>query len=72
MNLQALQLLNKKQGVSFKFKKSNGEIRKAVGTINPSVLGFDDPIDLKNGNVRYFDTEKKAVRSFKIKNFMGV
>lgn len=53
--------------VSFTFRKTNGEIRKALGTLASNLYqyeykgtGYSSPANC----IRYWDVEKKAFRSF--------
>lgn len=55
--------------VSFTFKKTNGEIRKAIGTLARNLYQYDyrgtgyaSPANC----IRYWDVEKKAFRSFTV------
>ncbi len=58
---------------SFMFIKKNGEVRKAIGTLDAS---FYDVTNIKNSykskwNIqKYFDIEKKAWRCFDILRFI--
>jgi len=59
--------------VCFKYKKLNGEVRLAYGTLNheviPSTIGESRANDTL---VTYYDCGKMAWRSFKVSNFIGV
>lgn len=65
--------LLKKYVVTFKFKKKNGEIRKAVGTLIPSYLP-----KLRGGSPRpehqmvYYDIDKGHWRSFRSFSFIKI
>ena len=59
--------------VEFTFRKANGEIRKAVGTLKGSAINYD----YKNSDrkpcysaVAYWDIEKNAFRSFSISSLL--
>lgn len=59
--------------VSFTFKKANGEIRKAVGTLASDLFHYEykgtgsaSPASC----IRYWDVEKKAFRSFAVASLM--
>lgn len=59
--------------VSFTFKKANGEIRKAVGTLASSLFNYEYKGTGNEGPtscIRYWDVEKKAFRSFKVASLM--
>ena len=53
--------------VKFVFKKTNGEIRKAVGTLARNLYQYEAQgtrYALPAGTIRYWDLEKQAFRSF--------
>ena len=60
----------------FRFRKANGEIREAIGTLNSSIFSYQAK---SNGErrqpspvvVRYWDVERRAFRSLRISNFLG-
>ncbi len=59
--------------VSFSFKKTNGELRKAVGTLARNLYQYDykgtgyaSPANC----IRYWDVEKKAFRSFTVSSLL--
>lgn len=60
----------KKQIVSFKFKKVDGSIREAKGTLManmlPEIKGTSNKVN--HSVMAYFDVEANAFRSFKITN----
>ena len=55
--------------VSFSFKKIDGSIRKAIGTLKdvPATLGVREP---NHSVLTYFDVEANAWRSAKIENLL--
>lgn len=55
--------------VEFAFRKMNGEIRKAIGTLNIEFERKSDSEQFKS--VVYFDVEKQAFRSFKPQNLVS-
>ena len=72
-----------KEKVRFQFKKKNGEVRDAYGTLIAEYLPKPaDPKDTKasardrfkrqfpEDSVLYYDLDKKAFRSFKMSNFI--
>ena len=55
--------------VEFKYKKKNGEIREARGTLNIDVMGEDNApkgtgYDIADTNIRYYDLNSNGWRSF--------
>lgn len=72
-NRKRMRELLKKYVVTFKFKKKNGEIRKAVGTLIPSYLP-----KLRGGSPRpehqmvYYDIDKGHWRSFRSFSFIKI
>lgn len=68
----------RKGEVKFKYYKVNGDIRDAVGTLNPDIIGKenmpngDKEINYSDYNIRYFDLEKKDWRSFKVSNLISI
>ena len=55
--------------VEFKYKKKNGEIRSAKGTLNIEVMGEDNApkgtgYDIVDDNIRYYDLNSEGWRSF--------
>lgn len=55
--------------VEFKYKKKNGEIRTAKGTLNIEVMGKDNApkgtgYDIVDDNIRYYDLNSEGWRSF--------
>lgn len=64
--------------VCFQFKKTNGDIRYAAGTHNPSMMPADKrPKDLTKKhetatNISYFDFVKQDWRSLKKDNIMRI
>lgn len=66
-----LQAKMKLGSVSFTFKKIDGSLRKAVGSLKdtPATVGSDKA---KNyGVMTYFDVESNGWRSFKVENLVG-
>lgn len=68
----------RKGKVRFKYYKVDGEIREAYGTLNKDIIGDenlpkgDKDIHVSEYNIRYFDLEKKAWRSFKSSNLISI
>jgi len=55
--------------VEFKYKKKNGEIRSAKGTLNIEVMGEDNApkgtgYEIVDDNIRYYDLNSEGWRSF--------
>jgi len=55
--------------VEFKYKKKNGEIRSAKGTLNIEVMGEDNApkgtgYEITDDNIRYYDLNSEGWRSF--------
>ena len=55
--------------VEFKYKKKNGEIRSAKGTLNIDVMGEDNApkgtgYEITDDNIRYYDLNSEGWRSF--------
>lgn len=73
-------MLKENKSLVFYFKKKDGTIRKAIGTLNPEIIEKMTTNFTKNGYVpreipnvqRYFDLEKNAWRSFNVDNFINV
>lgn len=63
-----------KKGIAyFSFKKIDGTVRNAIGTLNGSNYQYDNKGTGKVKNpsvVTYWDVEARAFRSFKIENFI--
>lgn len=64
--------------ITFKYKKADGTIRTAHGTLSPDIIGHPDA-DVKKAATRrhmpnsvqvYFDTDKQAFRCFRKANFI--
>jgi len=55
--------------VEFTYKKINGEIRKAKGTLK-FMAEHIDQMDGKKDVIQYYDLEKKGFRSFVIVNLI--
>lgn len=53
--------------VNFVYKKKDGSIRKAIGTLKDIEVKFKRP-DI----IPYFDLEKKGFRSFKLDNLKEI
>lgn len=62
--------------VRFAFKKENGEVREAVGTLNPSyierALRGKGVRKVKKATQVYYDVEKNEWRSFRVENLIGI
>lgn len=70
---------------AFRYEKSNGEIRLAIGTLNADIAmdyGFEETFKKEkeeekrtsinnNSIMRYYDIEKRAFRSFKLMNLIS-
>ncbi len=55
--------------VTFKFRKSNGEIREAVGTLQSEYISYESKGTTRKpcySTVAYWDLERHAFRSFNI------
>lgn len=73
-----LEILLSKDFFSFSFKKRNGTIRYALGTLNHSFIsqywtptetgGYEEPEDV----IRYFDMDALAWRSFKVDSLIEI
>lgn len=70
-----LQYALKKGSVRFSFRKENGEVREAVGTLKADMF-VEPPKTSAYGAyltvVRYFDIEKNAIRSFRADRILNV
>ena len=74
---QILDLLNYDKIVHFQFKKADGSIRDAVGTMDWAfILNYWEPTGTGSEEhtevIRYFDVEALSWRSFRVENFIGV
>lgn len=70
----ALEKALKKGEVEFYFRKQNGEVRTAKGTLNPELFGYL-PQGLRKPNIRifvYWDLEKNEFRSFNLWSYLGM
>ena len=61
--------------VEFKYKKKNGEIRSAKGTLNIEVMGEENTpkgtgYEITDNNIRYYDVNSGGWRSFIIENLI--
>ena len=61
--------------VEFKYKKKNGEIRDAKGTLNIDIMGEDNApkgtgYDIVDTNIRYYDLNSEGWRSFITENLI--
>lgn len=54
--------------VKFRYRKLNGEIREAVGTLKNMIT--DSAMAVNGTAMFYFDVEKKGFRSFAISNLL--
>lgn len=79
-NTLAEQLVAKlrKNQVVFKYKKVNGEIREAYGTLNVKIIGEEnqphnnDKYQASDEVIRYYDLNSNGWRSFRIENLISV
>lgn len=62
--------------VNFKYLKQNGEIREAVGTLNPILIErvqqFKGVLKNQKKTQAYFDIEKNEWRSFRVENLIDI
>ena len=61
--------------VNFKYKKKNGEIRDAKGTLNVEIMGEENTpkgtgYDIIDTNIRYYDLNSEGWRSFIAENLI--
>ena len=61
--------------VNFKYKKKNGEIRDAKGTLNVEIMGEENTpkgtgCDIVDTNIRYYDLNSEGWRSFIAENLI--
>ena len=61
--------------VNFKYKKKNGEIRDAKGTLNIEIMGEKNTpkgtgYDIVDTNIRYYDLNSEGWRSFIAENLI--
>lgn len=61
--------------VNFKYKKKNGEIRDAKGTLNVEIMGEENTpkgtgYDIVDTNIRYYDLNSEGWRSFIVENLI--
>ena len=61
--------------VNFKYKKKNGEIRDAKGTLNVEIMGEENApkgtgYDIVDTNIRYYDLNSEGWRSFIAENLI--
>lgn len=61
--------------VNFKYKKKNGEIRDAKGTLNVEIMGEENTpkgtgYDIVDTNIRYYDLNSEGWRSFITENLI--
>ena len=59
--------------VEFSFKKIDGSIRNAVGTLKSEFVNYEVKGGQKSnfGVIAYFDVEQNGFRSFKVENLIG-
>lgn len=72
--IAALEKALKKGDVEFYFKKQNGELRAAKGTLVPEKFG-SLPQGIRKPNIRifvYWDLEKNEFRSFNLWSYLGM
>lgn len=67
--------LHSENPVKFSYKKKNGEIRTATGTLNVNVMGEENApsgkLDSYNEDtIRYYDLNSNGWRSFLVENFI--
>jgi len=67
--------LHSENPVKFSYKKKNGEIRTATGTLNVDVMGEENApsgkLDSYNEDtIRYYDLNSEGWRSFLVENFI--
>ena len=75
-DINTLKELMKKEIIHFEYVKKDGTIREANGTTNSEIIqSMTEPVEISQAktskqrnisdlNTRYFDTDKKAWRSF--------
>ena len=61
--------------VEFKYKKKNGDIRTAHGTLNIDLIGEANApkgtgYEVSDNIIRYYDTDSEGWRSFIVDNFI--
>jgi len=65
-----------KRVVEFEYKKKNGDIRTAHGTLNIDLMGEENApkgtsdYKVPDNTIRYYDTDSKGWRSFLVENFI--
>lgn len=67
--------LHSENPVKFSYKKKNGEIRTATGTLNVDVMGEENAPSGKiesynEDTIRYYDLNSEGWRSFLVENFI--
>jgi len=75
VNVQNFKNALHKGTVEFKYKKKDGSIRDAIGTLNIDIMGNENaPIgsgyNVSDTNVRYYDLNSKGWRSFVCDNLI--
>ena len=76
INITELKEMLKKGTVKFQYRKNNGEVRTAVGTLRSDLIthkpagGMNRTKDA--GYTTYFDVEKDAFRCFAESKLLGV
>lgn len=75
---EILELFYSKVYFSFSFKKKDGTLRYAIGTVDQDFIseywkptdsgGYEEPEDI----IRYFDVDALAWRSFRVDSFIQV
>ena len=64
--------------VVFKYKKVNGDIREAYGTLNIKIMGEEnqphgnDKYQAPEDVIRYYDLNSKGWRSFRVENLISI
>lgn len=59
--------------VTFEFQKNDGEVRRAVGTLDTTRFDYSRKTDTSRelpNVIKYFDLEKNAWRSFRAERFL--
>ena len=77
VSIQRLKNALHKGAVKFSYKKVNGEIRDAYGTLNVEVMGEENQphgnsnYSVSDDVIRYYDLNSKGWRSFKAENLIS-
>ena len=75
VNIENFKEALRKGVVEFKYRKKNGEIRDAKGTLNIDVMGEENApkgtgYDIVDTNIRYYDLNSEGWRSFIAENLI--